>query len=71
MSQPTDLAFDVDTKYIYNLLRGTGAVSGFRVESDGSLTSLGLFGVGGGLPVFDGASGLAAYQALFTNWKGK
>lgn len=60
-SQPTDLAFDSETHYLYNLLRGTGAVSGFRVETDGSLTPLGVFGVGGALPVADGASGLAAY----------
>ncbi|MDQ3199827.1 MAG: beta-propeller fold lactonase family protein [Verrucomicrobiota bacterium] len=60
-SQPTDLAFDTETNYLYNLLRGTGGVSAYRVEADGSLTFLGLFGVGGALPVADGASGLAAY----------
>ena len=61
MSQPTDLGFSADTHYLYNLLRGTGGISAFRVEENGSLTSLGLFGFGGGLPVANGASGLAAY----------
>ncbi len=60
-SQPTDLAFDTETKYLYNLLRGTGAVSAYQVETNGNLTFLGIFGVGGALPVADGASGLAAY----------
>ncbi|MEO7143898.1 MAG: beta-propeller fold lactonase family protein [Bryobacteraceae bacterium] len=60
-SQPTDLAFGAGTRYLYNLLRGTGGIAGFRVEANGSLTPLGIFGVGGGLPVADGASGLAAY----------
>ncbi len=41
--------------------RGTAGFAGFRVEGNGSLTALGIFGVGGGLPVADGASGLAAY----------
>ncbi len=61
MSQPTDLGFSADTRYLYNLLRGTGGIAAFRVEANGSLTQLGLFGVGGGLPVADGASGLASY----------
>lgn len=60
-SQPTDLAFSTGSQYLYNLLRGTGGIAGFRVEGSGSLTALGIFGVGGGLPVADGASGLAAY----------
>lgn len=60
-SQPTDLGFSADTRFLYNLLRGTGAISAFRVEGNGSLTALGVFGAGGGLPVADGASGLAAY----------
>ncbi len=60
-SQPTDLAFGAGSRYLYNLLRGTGGIAGFRVEANGSLTPLGIFGVGGGLPVADGASGLAAY----------
>ena len=61
MSQPTDLGFSADTRYLYNLLRGTGGIAAFRVEANGSLTPLGLFGVGGGLPISDGASGLASY----------
>ncbi|MEO7271754.1 MAG: beta-propeller fold lactonase family protein [Vicinamibacterales bacterium] len=61
MSQPTDLAFSSGTDYLYTLLRGTGAVAAFHVEGDGSLTPRGVFGAGGGLPVADGASGLAAY----------
>ncbi len=60
-SQPTDLAFSAGSQYLYNLLRGTGGVAAFRVEGNGSLTAVGLFGVGGGLPIFNGASGLAAY----------
>jgi len=60
-SQPTDLAFDTDSRYLYNLLRGTGGVAGYRVEANGILTFLGVFGVGGALPIADGASGLAAY----------
>ena len=61
MSQPTDLGLSSDSRYLYNLLRGTGGVSAFRVEADGALTSLGVFGVNAGLPVANGASGLAAY----------
>ncbi|MBC7925029.1 MAG: beta-propeller fold lactonase family protein [Bryobacteraceae bacterium] len=61
VSQPTDLAFSSDSRYIYTLLRGTGGVDGYRVEDNGSLTALGVFGVGGGLPLADGASGLAGY----------
>lgn len=60
-SQPTDLAFSTGSRYLYNLLRGTGGVAAFRVEADGSLDHLGVFGVGHGLPTADGASGLAAY----------
>jgi len=60
-SQPTDLGFSSDSRYLYNLLRGTGGVAAFRVEANGSLASLGLFGVNAGLPVNNGASGLAAY----------
>ncbi len=60
-SQPTDLALSTNSRYLYNLLRGTGGVAAFRVRPDGSLISLGIFGVGKALPVADGASGLAAY----------
>ena len=59
MSQPVDIDLSADGRYLYQLLRGTGAVAAFRVEENGSLTSLGV--VAGGLPVADGASGLAAY----------
>lgn len=61
LSQPTDLAFSTGSGYLYNLLRGTGAVAGYRVEANGSLTPIGLYGAGTGLPMADGASGLAAY----------
>lgn len=60
-SQPTDLGLSADSRYLYNLLRGTGGIAAFRVEANSSLTPLGIFGVGGGLPVADGASGLASY----------
>ncbi len=60
-SQPTDLSFSANSHYLYNLLRGTGGIAAFRVETNASLTPLGIFGVGGGLPVADGASGLASY----------
>jgi len=58
-SQPVDLSLSADGRFLYLLLRGTGAVAAFRIEGNGSLTSLGV--VSGGLPVADGASGLAAY----------
>ncbi len=58
-TQPVDLSLSADGRFLYNLLRGAGAVAAYRVESNGSLTSLGI--VSGGLPVADGASGLAAY----------
>lgn len=60
-SNPTDLALTGDGKYIYDLLRGTGGVNGWAIQENGSLVDLGTFGVGGGLPVNNGASGLAAY----------
>lgn len=59
MSQPVDIDLSADGRYLYQLLRGTGAVAAFRIEADGRLTSLGI--VTGGLPVNNGASGLAAY----------
>lgn len=58
MSQPVDLALSADSQYLYLLLRGTGGVASFRIEG-GNLSFLGT--VVGGLPVADGASGLAAY----------
>jgi 6-phosphogluconolactonase (cycloisomerase 2 family) len=59
MSQPVDIDLSADGRYLYQLLRGTGAVAAFRIEANGALTSLGA--VTGGLPVANGASGLAAY----------
>jgi len=59
MSQPVDLSLSRNGRFLYQLLRGTGAVAAFRIENNGSLTSLGT--VTGGLPVADGASGLASY----------
>jgi 6-phosphogluconolactonase (cycloisomerase 2 family) len=59
MSQPVDMDLSADGRYLYQLLRGTGAVGAFRIEANGTLTSLGV--ATGGLPVADGASGLAAY----------
>jgi 6-phosphogluconolactonase (cycloisomerase 2 family) len=59
MSQPVDMDLSADGRFLYQLLRGTGAVAAFRIEANGALTPLGV--VTGGLPVGDGASGLAAY----------
>ncbi|MBA3419514.1 MAG: beta-propeller fold lactonase family protein [Geodermatophilaceae bacterium] len=58
-SQPVDLALSADGRYLYLLLRGTGGVASFEIQDDGSLSPLGV--VTGGLPVADGASGLAVY----------
>ncbi|MEO5628944.1 MAG: beta-propeller fold lactonase family protein [Thermomonas sp.] len=58
-SQPVDSSLSADGRFLYQLLRGTGAVAALRVGNDGSLTSLGT--ITGSLPVADGASGLAAY----------
>ena len=60
-SEPTDLGMSADSQYLYDLLRGTGGVAAFRIEANGDLEPLGIFGVGGDLPVADGASGLASY----------
>ncbi len=54
-----DSALSEDGRYLYQLLRGTGAVTALRIDAGGSLIPLGT--VVGGLPVSDGASGLAAY----------
>jgi len=59
MSQPVDLSLSQNGRFLYQLLRGAGAVAAFRIEDGGGLTSLGI--ITGGLPVADGASGLAAY----------
>ncbi|KAM0255520.1 hypothetical protein ACHAQJ_005667 [Trichoderma viride] len=61
-SEPVDLALSSDGAYLYNLLRGSGAIAAWKIQSDGSLKSIGgSFGKGQGIPVADGASGLAAY----------
>ncbi len=59
-SQPVDLALSADSQYLYLLLRGTGGVVAFRIHSDADLSRVGSI-VTGGLPVADGASGLAVY----------
>lgn len=58
-SQPVDLAQTADSHYVYLLLRGTGAVASFSVENGGWLKPVNL--TAHGLPVADGASGLAVY----------
>ena len=58
-SQPVDLALSADGKFLFLLLRGLGGVASFQIEANGALTPKGV--VVGGLPVNDGASGLAAY----------
>ncbi len=58
-SQPVDLALSADSRYLYLLLRGSGAVAAFEIQDDGSLSPRGV--VVGGLPVADGASGLAVF----------
>jgi 6-phosphogluconolactonase (cycloisomerase 2 family) len=59
MSQPVDIDLSADGRYLYQLLRGTGAVSALRIDEGGRLTLLQT--LVGGLPVGDGASGIAAY----------
>ncbi len=58
-SQPVDLAQTADSHFLYLLMRGKGGVAQFRIGDDGALTRVGV--AIGGLPVADGASGLAAY----------
>jgi len=61
-SQPVDLVLSSDGKYLFNLLRGAGAVAGYKIQADGSLKQVGeVVGKGKGLPAMDGASGLAGY----------
>ncbi|KAK4501498.1 hypothetical protein PRZ48_007307 [Zasmidium cellare] len=55
-SNPVDLSMSRDGKYLYNLLRGTGAITGHAIQSDGSLKSIGIFGEGGALPAMFGVS---------------
>ncbi len=45
-SNVTDLDFSADGRYLYNLLRGLGAVAAYRVEANGGLTQLGIFRCG-------------------------
>ena len=59
LSQPVDLALSTGSRYLYLLLRGAGDVAGFEVRADGGLRPVDV--ERGGLPVADGASGLAAY----------
>lgn len=59
-SQPVDLSLASKSRYLYLLLRGTGGVASFKIQADGDLSALGGV-VTGGLPVADGASGLAVY----------
>ena len=58
-SQPVDLSLSDDGRFLFLLLRGTGGVASLRIEANGGLTLVGV--VVGGLPVADGASGLASY----------
>ncbi len=58
-SQPVDLAQTDDSGYLYLLLRGAGAVAQFKIGPAGALVPLGTDK--GGLPVANGASGLAVY----------
>lgn len=60
-SNPVDLGMSRDGKYLYNLLRGFGAVAGYSIQEDGSLKSIGVFGKGQALPFNNGASGLASF----------
>ena len=57
---PNDFATVADGKsrFLYALASRAGAVAGFRINGDGSLTSIGS---AGGLPVAGGAQGLAGY----------
>jgi 6-phosphogluconolactonase (cycloisomerase 2 family) len=55
---PVDLAITGNGRFLYNVNAFSGTVSMFQInKSDGSLTALGAIG---GLPVDDGAVGLAA-----------
>lgn len=58
-SQPVDLSLSEDGRFLFLLLRGTGGVASFQVDANGALLPRGI--VVGGLPVRDGASGLASY----------
>ncbi|KAH7239670.1 hypothetical protein FSOLCH5_014372 [Fusarium solani] len=61
-SEPVDLALSSDGMYLYNLLRGSGAVVAYKIKEDGSLQQVGdMFGKGMGLMPGLGNSGLAAF----------
>jgi hypothetical protein len=60
-SDPTALALTQEGKYIHGFLRGTSGVNGWAIQQKNSLTDQSIFGVGGGLPVNNGALGLAVY----------
>jgi 6-phosphogluconolactonase (cycloisomerase 2 family) len=49
---------DGSTSFLYVINGGLGTIGGFRINSDGSLKSIGAFG---GLPIAAGAQGLAGY----------
>lgn len=46
-STPLDLRVSPDGRFLYNVLPGSGAVAGWRINDDGGLTKIGEFG---GLP---------------------
>jgi 6-phosphogluconolactonase (cycloisomerase 2 family) len=54
-TSPIDMSLSTGSHYLYVLNDGNGMVTGFRVESDGSLTPVGTIG---GVP--SGAQGIAA-----------
>ncbi|KAL2831595.1 nitrous oxide reductase [Aspergillus pseudoustus] len=60
-SEPVDLAVTPDKAFLYNLLRGDGAIVGWKIEENGTLSSVGTFGAGQSLPKANGASGLAVF----------
>ncbi|MBI3897004.1 MAG: beta-propeller fold lactonase family protein [Gammaproteobacteria bacterium] len=53
---PTDLALTRGGRFLYSRNSGNGSISGFRVDHDGKLSSVGTVA---GLPA--GANGLIAY----------
>lgn len=59
-SNPVDLVLSADGRFLYNLLRGSGAVAGYEIQDDGSLKQVGELAKEG-IPPKLGASGLAGY----------
>jgi 6-phosphogluconolactonase len=53
---PADIKITPDGRFLYTLNQGAGTISTFRIERNGNLTPV---GEAGGLPVYDGAEGLA------------